>query len=176
MLWHTRLTSAECHRVTLDQESPGWPQKAAFGSSPGGAMPTVNSRGHFVLGLGLRLRVATAEGPAAAEHHRRDSIGSSRHVERTPPSSPPIRRVCRRPLTRMNCLVITGKRYMQIGHRPGISGDCKLVPDRSRSINASPALRRLKSTPLGSVLCRLSRKLLQVGWSPRGPLIPPGRC
>jgi hypothetical protein len=85
-------------------------------------------------------------------------------------------RVCRRPLTRMNCLVITGKRYMQIGHRPGISGDCKLVPDTSRSINASPALRRLKSTPLGSVLCRSSRKLLQVGWSPRGPLIPTGWC
>ena len=50
-------------RMTLDQESPGsplvacgWPQQAAFGSSPGGAVPTVNNRGRLFFGLGLRLR------------------------------------------------------------------------------------------------------------------------
>src|SRR4051794_25962069 len=37
-------------RLPLDQESPGWPQQAAFGSSPGGAMPTVNNRGRLLSG------------------------------------------------------------------------------------------------------------------------------
>ena len=40
----------------LDQESPGSPQKVAFGSSPGGAMPTVNNRGRLFWGSAWTAR------------------------------------------------------------------------------------------------------------------------
>ena len=38
-----RLSTRLPTRLTVDQESPGWPQKAACGSSPGGATESAAS-------------------------------------------------------------------------------------------------------------------------------------